>query len=71
MFIYFSFHLLLFVQGILIRLKICIGFLSVFYIWIFAVTNVTFEGHDICLYVIQIDNTSLKFIHSQSLDFYD
>ena len=44
---------------------------SVCYIWIFAVTNVTFECHDIFEYAIQIDYTSSKFKHYQSLHFYD
>ena len=41
-------YLLAFMYGILIRLKVCIGFLSVCYTWIIAVTNVSLEGQDIC-----------------------
>ena len=64
-------YLLVLMQGILIRLKICIGFSSVCCIWIFAVIIVTFKYHEIFLYAIEIDNTSFKFKHNQSLDFYD
>ena len=30
-----------------------------------------FDGHDIFYYVIHVDNTYSKFLHNQSLDFYD
>ena len=40
-----DFYLLVFMEDITIRLKICMGSLSVL---ILDVTNVTFEGHDIC-----------------------
>ena len=47
-------YLLALMRGILIRLKICIGFLSL--------TNVTLEGHDIFQYVVQIHYTDSNFI---------
>ena len=41
-----------------------------FVLGLVIVTDVTFEGYDICKYFI-LDNTSSKFIRNQSLDFYD
>ena len=53
------------------KIEICISFSSVCYIWVFAVTNGPFECHDIFYNALQIDYTSSKFKHNQSLDFYD